>query len=116
MTTTVPTQPAAAPVLEPVRPFSELSGADVPFAGGKGANLGQLTRSGFPVPPGFVVGATAYAAFRSETGLSERLDAVLEDLDVDDIEALQRAARPGGGARARRGPGARRPLRRLARR
>ena len=78
--------------MEPIRPFSELSSADVPFAGGKGANLGQLTRSGFPVPPGFVVGAPAYAVFRSETGLSERLAAVLDGLDVDDTAALQRAA------------------------
>ncbi len=92
MTTTAPTQPAAAHVMQPIRPFSELSSADVPFAGGKGANLGQLTRSGFPVPPGFVVGAPAYAAFRSETGLSERLAVVLEGLDVDDTAALQRAA------------------------
>jgi pyruvate, water dikinase len=92
MTTTAPTQLAAAPAMEPIRPFSELSSADVPYAGGKGANLGQLTRSGFPVPPGFVVGAPAYAAFRSETGLSERLAAVLEGLDVDDTDALQRAA------------------------
>lgn len=92
MTTTAPTHPTAAPVMEPIRSFSELSSADVPFAGGKGANLGQLTRSGFPVPAGFVVGAPGYAAFRSETGLSERLAAVLEGLDVDDTDALQHAA------------------------
>ena len=33
---------------------------DVASAGGKGANLGELTRAGFPVPPGFVVTAPAY--------------------------------------------------------
>src|SRR5580692_3439882 len=44
------------------RPFSELSRADIPYAGGKGANLGELTAAGLPVPPGFVVGAPAYAA------------------------------------------------------
>src|SRR3954468_10122341 len=33
-----------------VRSFGELSRADVPFAGGKGANLGELTRAGLPVP------------------------------------------------------------------
>ena len=40
-----------------IRSFQELGRADVEFAGGKGANLGELTRAGFSVPPGFVVGA-----------------------------------------------------------
>lgn len=35
--------------------FEELSRNDVPRAGGKGANLGEMTRAGLPVPPGFVV-------------------------------------------------------------
>jgi Pyruvate phosphate dikinase, AMP/ATP-binding domain len=43
------------------RTVTEFSRADVAYAGGKGANLGELTRAGLPVPPGFVVGATAYA-------------------------------------------------------
>ena len=42
--------------IDAVRPFAELSRDDVAFAGGKGANLGELTRAGLPVPPGFVVG------------------------------------------------------------
>jgi pyruvate,water dikinase len=33
---------------------------DVPVAGGKGANLGELRRNGFPTPAGFVVTAGAY--------------------------------------------------------
>lgn len=45
------------------RPFGELGRADVAYAGGKGANLGELTRAGFAVPAGFVVGAPAYASF-----------------------------------------------------
>ena len=55
-----------------VRGFGELSRADVPFAGGKGANLGELTAAGLPVPPGFVVGAPAYAAFVDASGLREQ--------------------------------------------
>ena len=39
----------------------ELTRADIPYAGGKGANLGELTSAGLPVPPGFVVGAPAYS-------------------------------------------------------
>ncbi len=91
--TTIATTDITPPVgLVPTKPFSQLSSADVPYAGGKGANLGQLTRAGLPVPPGFVVGAPAYAAFRHQTGLAQRLDAVLAKLDVEDTAALQDAA------------------------
>lgn len=87
------TSPDGAPVgLVAVRPIAELSSEDVSYAGGKGANLGRLTRAGFPVPPGFVVGAPAYAAFRLETGLGARLDELLGSLDVEDTDALQRSA------------------------
>jgi pyruvate,water dikinase len=75
-----------------VRPFGELSRADVPFAGGKGANLGELTRAGLPVPPGFVVGAPAYAAFCEQDGLRARIAAELNGVDVDDTAALADAS------------------------
>lgn len=38
-----------------LRGLDELGGADVALAGGKAANLGELVRGGFPVPPGFVI-------------------------------------------------------------
>ena len=43
-----------------VRWFADLGVNDMDIAGGKGANLGELTRAGLPVPPGFVVTAPAY--------------------------------------------------------
>ena len=36
---------------------------DVAVAGGKGANLGEMVKAGFPIPPGFVVSARACAEF-----------------------------------------------------
>jgi pyruvate,water dikinase len=74
-----------------IRTFADLGRADVSFAGGKGANLGELTRAGFPVPPGFVVGAPAYAMF-ADRGLRERIAERVADLDVGDAAALQAAA------------------------
>jgi hypothetical protein len=44
-----PAAPAASQ-LEPVRPFASLGREDVDYAGGKGANLGELTAAGLPVP------------------------------------------------------------------
>ena len=65
---------------------------DVDYAGGKGANLGELTAAGLPVPDGFVVGAPAYAAFCAQTGLREKLTQLLDDVDVEDTAALQAAS------------------------
>ncbi len=75
-----------------VRGFESLSRADVAYAGGKGANLGELTAAGFPVPPGFVIGAPAYAAFCEQGGLRDRIEARLAGVDVEDTAALERAA------------------------
>jgi pyruvate,water dikinase len=75
-----------------VRSFGDLRRADVAFAGGKGANLGELASAGFPVPDGFVVGAPAYAAFVA-AGLRERIAERLSRADVDDPQQLEAAAR-----------------------
>jgi pyruvate,water dikinase len=92
---TTPPRPREATINatdDAVRPFSRLSRGDVDYAGGKGANLGELTAAGFPVPPGFVIGAPAYAAFCDHGGLRTRIAARLEGLEVEDTEALDRAA------------------------
>ncbi|MFD9702162.1 PEP/pyruvate-binding domain-containing protein [Lentzea sp. NPDC059081] len=42
--------------------FSGVDGTMLAVVGGKAANLGELTRAGFPVPPGFCVTTDAYRA------------------------------------------------------
>ena len=78
--------------IDAVRGFADLSREDVDYAGGKGANLGELTAAGFPVPPGFVVGAPTYAAFCDAGGLRERIGRRLAAVDVEDTAALERAS------------------------
>ena len=80
------------PIEGVVRGFDRLTRSDVDFAGGKGANLGELTAAGLPVPGGFVVGAPAYAAFRDRAGLRERLESTLAGVDVEVTDALKEAA------------------------
>ena len=48
-----------------VVPLSALDAHDLPIAGGKGANLGELIHAGFPVPAGFVITTDAYVAAAS---------------------------------------------------
>jgi pyruvate,water dikinase len=72
--------------------FDELSKADVPRVGGKGANLGELTRAGLPVPPGFVVTAQAYLEAMDAGGVRRALLEEVAAADTDSPEALDAAA------------------------
>ena len=46
--------------------FDEIKKQDVAIAGGKGANLGEMTNAGIPVPPGAVLCAAAYDKYMAE--------------------------------------------------
>ncbi|OFW08241.1 MAG: phosphoenolpyruvate synthase, partial [Acidobacteria bacterium RIFCSPLOWO2_02_FULL_59_13] len=67
----------------------EVGKDDIPLVGGKGANLGELTRVGVPVPPGFVITADTYYQFIERAQLTDAIRRVLESLNVDDNEKLQ---------------------------
>ena len=75
-----------------VKKFEELSKSDIGIAGGKGANLGELTQAGIPVPPGFVVTAQAYEYFMDEAGINDKVMSILDAIDINDTKALQAAA------------------------
>jgi rifampicin phosphotransferase len=62
---------------------------DLELAGGKGANLGELTRAGFPVPDGFIVSTEAYATVVEEAALA---DVITAGLAARDDGATIRAA------------------------
>ena len=74
--------------------FDHLRMTDVGDVGGKNASLGemisQLAASGVRVPGGFATTAAAYREFLAHQGLAERINAALDRLDVDDVEALLR--------------------------
>jgi pyruvate,water dikinase len=75
-----------------VEKFEDLSKSDISIAGGKGANLGELTQAGIPVPPGFVVTAQAYQYFMDEAGINDKVMSILDETDINDTKALQAAA------------------------
>ena len=75
-----------------VKKFEELNKSDIGIAGGKGANLGELTQAGIPVPPGFVVTAQAYKYFMDEAGINDQVMNILDEIDINDTKALQAAA------------------------
>jgi pyruvate,water dikinase len=72
--------------------FQDLRKDDVLVAGGKGANLGEMTRIGLPVPPGFVLTARAFLAAADAAGIRDRLRALLAAADPDDPQGLVQSA------------------------
>ncbi len=79
--------------MEYVEFFEELKKEDVDIAGGKGANLGELTQAGIPVPPGFVITSATYQKFMDETGITQKIMDILDALDVNNNKELQESAR-----------------------
>jgi phosphohistidine swiveling domain-containing protein len=70
-----------------IRQFREVGREEIEIAGGKGANLGELTRAGLPVPPGFVVTTDAYRAFVEAAGIGP---AIMELASAGGAEAAER--------------------------
>ncbi len=77
---------------DPIVPFARASLADEAVLGGKGANLGELTAAGFPVPPGFVITAPAFLAAMEDNGVRAELAAGAATPPVDDPAGLQAAS------------------------
>ncbi|MER2538147.1 MAG: phosphoenolpyruvate synthase, partial [Azonexus sp.] len=79
--------------MEPlVIPFEQLRMTDVEQVGGKNSSLGemisQLAGTGVRVPGGFATTAQAYRDFLAQSGLDVKINAALDALDVEDVNAL----------------------------
>ncbi|MDU1043804.1 MULTISPECIES: phosphoenolpyruvate synthase [Peptoniphilus] len=73
--------------------FDEIGKGDVGIVGGKGANLGELTSFGLPVPPGFCVTASGYTKFIKYAELDEVVKLLMEAVDVEDVDELTNASK-----------------------
>ena len=72
--------------------ISDLTKDDIPIAGGKGANLGELVGAGFNVPPGFVLTTVAYDYFVQSNDIEKRMGDILEGVDANSESSLQSAS------------------------
>ncbi len=73
--------------------FEELTKEDIDIAGGKGANLGQLTNNDIKVPPGFVVKAAAYEEFINTNELNYEIKTLLKNINIEDSELLNKVSK-----------------------
>ena len=73
-------------------PFSDIKKDDVSLAGGKGASLGEMTQAGIPVPPGFVVVASAFDHFLKEADLQAEIQTALGGAKTEATHTLEEAS------------------------
>lgn len=74
-----------------IKHFSEIDEDDLLLVGGKGLNLGKLTRAGFQVPSGFCITTNAYR--RAVEHLSEQTVSAVKEVVLETvlIESIQKA-------------------------
>ncbi len=77
--------------------LAELGMQDVEVVGGKNASLGEMINNlsslGVSVPGGFATTALAYREFLQANNLNQQIADLLDNLDVDDIDALTGAGK-----------------------
>ncbi len=85
-----------APARIPGQPLvcwlEECSKDSVPLVGGKCSSLGELINAGVRVPPGFALTTQGFRSFLSVGGLDREIAHLTHDIDVDDMDALERAS------------------------
>jgi rifampicin phosphotransferase len=72
--------------------FDQIRKDDIALAGGKGANLGELSHAGLPVPPGFVVTTTAYDAFVEANSIGDEILGRASGTQADDPDGFKEVA------------------------
>ena len=74
---------------ETIRWFTELDKSVIAVAGGKGANLGELTQTDIPVPPGFVVTTAGYRHFVEANDLQDQILELAAKPEAEDPTAYE---------------------------
>ncbi len=73
--------------------FKNIDKDSISLVGGKGANLGEMINSGFPVPDGFAVTVPSYELFLRESGVAKTIYDILKITDVEDAVQLENASK-----------------------
>ncbi len=73
--------------------FKEVGKDDVALVGGKGANLGEMTKAGFPVPEGFIITAEAYYTFLRENNLVTKIKNLIGTANLEKPESLAQVSK-----------------------
>ena len=78
--------------MELLRNFKNISKSDVSLAGGKGASLGEMTKAGISVPPGFVILSNAFEKFLEATNLNVEIETILDSVNHKEMHTTENAS------------------------
>lgn len=70
--------------------FNEVDRTSLPEVGGKGANLGEMSKAGFPVPSGFCITTSAYRDFIAASHKMDRFLDLLDQLTLDQPDEISK--------------------------
>ncbi len=69
--------------------FADITLADCPMVGGKGGSLGELTRAGIAVPPGFVITTRGFEHVLAELEKQNPVRSRVDALSLQDLRGLR---------------------------
>jgi pyruvate,water dikinase len=72
--------------------FRDCTSESLPKVGGKNASLGEMTKAGIPVPPGFAVTTEAYEDFLANAGVKQDIEQALSQVDIQDVASVEKAS------------------------
>ncbi|MBN2909436.1 phosphoenolpyruvate synthase [Polycladomyces sp. WAk] len=72
-----------------VQYFDEIDRHSLPMVGGKGANLGEMTKAGFPVPPGFCITTSAYRHFIEASDKMDEWFNLMNQLKPEQLDEIR---------------------------
>jgi len=72
--------------------FKDISEKEIGIVGGKGLNLGIMSKIQLPIPPGFVITTYAFKKFLNETEIRSEIFSILKPLKAEDTEKIHEAS------------------------
>ena len=76
-----------------ILPFGKIGKENTDLAGGKGASLGEMTKAGIPVPPGFVILADTFREVIKTNNLDDKIAEILKSVKIEDTESVDEASK-----------------------
>jgi pyruvate,water dikinase len=68
--------------------FDKVGKDSLALAGGKGANLGEMTKIKLPVPPGFIITTESFDRFLEANKIDQEIEEIIKSTNVQDTNTL----------------------------
>ena len=73
-------------------PFAKISRKDIQIVGGKGANLGEMTKAGIQIPDGFVVASLIFEDLIKNAKIGNEIKEIIKKIEINDSKSIEKAS------------------------